>query len=157
EPGLVRLVVTDTGADIARLTGPEQTRLQPCCFTPDGTKLITLGRDAMALYIFDLRAIRAGLAELDLDWDAPPLPAATTGDLPPPLAIHFNLGGLGVRLPQAQASLEQAASRIAAREYAKALADYTRAVDLDPNNATAWNSLAWLLATCPDAKFRDPA
>jgi WD40 repeat protein len=37
-PGVVRLVATDTGVEIARLTAPEQTRLLPCCFTPDGTR-----------------------------------------------------------------------------------------------------------------------
>ena len=75
-PGVVRLLVPDTGAEIAQLTAPEPTRLIPCCFTADGMQLITLGAETMALHIFDLRAIRAGLAELDLDWDAPPFFAA---------------------------------------------------------------------------------
>jgi uncharacterized protein HemY len=29
------------------------------------------------------------------------------------------------------------------------------AIDLDPKFAGAWNALAWLLATCPDPRFRD--
>jgi len=40
-------------------------------------------------------------------------------------------------------------------EYKKALADFKKAVDLDPKSGIAQNSLAWLLATCPDAKIRD--
>ena len=54
-PGVVRLVVTDTGAEIARLTAPEQDRLLPCCFTPDGTQLIALGHENGVLQVFDLR------------------------------------------------------------------------------------------------------
>ncbi len=94
--GVVRLVVPDTGTEIARLTAPEQSRLTPCCFTPDGSQLITVGVETSALHIFDLRAIRAGLAELDLDWDAPPLPAADASPATP-LSIRFELGDIGQR------------------------------------------------------------
>jgi len=92
-PSVARLVVTDTGVEIARLTVPEQTRLLPCCFTPDGTRLLAVGAETADLYIFDLSAIRAGLAELDLDWDAPPLPSTPA---PPatPLSIEFKMGDI---------------------------------------------------------------
>jgi WD40 repeat protein len=92
-PGVVRLVVPSTGAEIARLTAPGQARLSPCCFTPDGTQLLAIGLETGALHLFDLRAIRAGLADLDLDWDAPPLPAASALRAKP-LSIHFELGDI---------------------------------------------------------------
>src|SRR5262249_53111914 len=38
----------------------------------------------------------------------------------------------------------------------EAIAAYRKAIEIDPNFANAYNGLAWLLATCPDAKFRDP-
>jgi serine/threonine protein kinase/Flp pilus assembly protein TadD len=38
----------------------------------------------------------------------------------------------------------------------RAVADLSKTLELDPTWAAAWNSLAWLLATCPDAKIRDP-
>jgi serine/threonine protein kinase/Flp pilus assembly protein TadD len=38
----------------------------------------------------------------------------------------------------------------------KARSDYQRAIDLNPKADSAQNSLAWLLATCPDPRFRDP-
>jgi tetratricopeptide (TPR) repeat protein len=38
----------------------------------------------------------------------------------------------------------------------QASADYYKAIELAPKNDTAHNRLAWLLATCPDAKVRDP-
>ena len=40
-------------------------------------------------------------------------------------------------------------------DYAKAAADFNAAIGLDPRYATACNNLAWLLAVCPDAGFRN--
>jgi tetratricopeptide (TPR) repeat protein len=40
--------------------------------------------------------------------------------------------------------------------YDKAVADAERAIALNPSHAGAHNNLAWLLATCPDVKRRDP-
>jgi tetratricopeptide (TPR) repeat protein/serine/threonine protein kinase len=41
-------------------------------------------------------------------------------------------------------------------QYDKALADYSKAIELIPKHAYAHNTLAWLLANCPESKFRDP-
>jgi serine/threonine protein kinase/Flp pilus assembly protein TadD len=41
-------------------------------------------------------------------------------------------------------------------QWDRALADHAKALELDPKYAQAHNNLAWLLATCPDAKLRDP-
>jgi tetratricopeptide (TPR) repeat protein len=43
----------------------------------------------------------------------------------------------------------------AKKEYAKALADYDQAIRLDAKFAPAYSARAWLLATCPEAKYRD--
>jgi WD40 repeat protein len=91
-PGTIRLIETDTGKEIARLTAPEQGRLMPCCFTPDGGQLIA-NSETRALHIFDLRAIRAQLNDMGLDWDAPPLPPAATGR-PAPLQVEIDQGKL---------------------------------------------------------------
>src|SRR5208337_4446750 len=40
-------------------------------------------------------------------------------------------------------------------DYAKALADYKRAIRLNPDHGMAYNGLAWLLAVCPDANIRN--
>ena len=40
-------------------------------------------------------------------------------------------------------------------EYDKAVADYNQALQLKPNDASACNNLAWLQATCPDARYRN--
>jgi tetratricopeptide (TPR) repeat protein len=44
----------------------------------------------------------------------------------------------------------------AADEYCQALAGYQGVLDLDPKRVPTLNNLAWLLATCPDARLRDP-
>ena len=43
----------------------------------------------------------------------------------------------------------------AKEEWAKALDDYVEATRLDPKDPITLNNRAWLLATCPDGKFRD--
>ncbi len=41
-------------------------------------------------------------------------------------------------------------------QYDKAIADYSKAIELDPRDAVSASQLAWLLATCPNSKLRDP-
>jgi tetratricopeptide (TPR) repeat protein len=43
------------------------------------------------------------------------------------------------------------------RAFAAAIRDYEASVRVDPNFASGQNSLAWLLATCPDDKLRNGA
>lgn len=40
--------------------------------------------------------------------------------------------------------------------YAPAAADFREAIRIDPKLGRAYLSAAWLMATCPDAKYRDP-
>jgi tetratricopeptide (TPR) repeat protein len=40
--------------------------------------------------------------------------------------------------------------------FAEAVADYTKALALAADSPSVHNDLAWLLATCPEPKFRDP-
>jgi serine/threonine-protein kinase len=40
-------------------------------------------------------------------------------------------------------------------EYNKAIGDCTEAIRLDRKFASAYNRLAWLLATCPDSEYRN--
>ena len=41
------------------------------------------------------------------------------------------------------------------RDYQKAIDDFTEVTRLNPNDPTAYNNLAFIRATCPDARFRD--
>jgi eukaryotic-like serine/threonine-protein kinase len=70
-PGTIRLVETETGTEIVRLESPEQSRLSPQCFSPDGTRLIASGHDTGSLHVWDLQLLRQELAPLGLDWSAP--------------------------------------------------------------------------------------
>ncbi len=79
ETSQIRLVDLESGIEIAQLTVSDQTRLDPHCFSPDGSQLVALGVEDHILYIWDLRAIRVLLKELGLDWDRPDYPPA-----PPP-------------------------------------------------------------------------
>src|SRR5262249_13184085 len=45
----------------------------------------------------------------------------------------------------------------ARKDYAKAVADFAEVTRLDPKAPDAHDSLAWLLATCPNEKVRDGA
>jgi serine/threonine protein kinase/WD40 repeat protein len=72
--GAFRLVEIETGRELARLEDPDHYA-GLSALTPDGTRLVALARDGIR--IWDLRAIRGGLADLGLDWDAPPFPPAT--------------------------------------------------------------------------------
>jgi WD40 repeat protein len=129
--GAVALVSTDTGNLVVRLESPEQTRLIPQSFTPDGTRLIARGVETQAFHIWDLREVRRGLAELGLDWDEPPYPPVTPQEeierrgTTPPLQVTVDPGDL---------------SPVSA-----------------PKEALAANAEAWHLATSPEAKLRDSA
>jgi WD40 repeat protein len=68
----VRLLETATGREIARLTVPEQSRVYPYCFSPDGSRLAALGAESQLTYLWDLRALRETLRrDFNLDWNAP--------------------------------------------------------------------------------------
>jgi tetratricopeptide (TPR) repeat protein len=41
------------------------------------------------------------------------------------------------------------------KDYDRAIGDYERAIRLDPTEGTAYSSLAWIRATCPDRRYRD--
>ncbi len=154
-PGVVRLVRTATGKEVARLAAPEQTRLVPQCFTPDGSQLITAGSESEALHIFDLRAIREQLQALDLDWEAPPLPPAKKD--PPPLQVTVDLGQIArvVFARGLQTLIGQADFLRAKGDLVAALALIREIQALAPSDAELTNYLAWLLVVCPDPKLRD--
>jgi WD40 repeat protein len=94
-PGAIRLVRTESGAEVARLEAPEQTRLMPGCFTPDGTRLIAVGIDTQALHIWDLATLGRGLAEIGLEGEGlPDRPGPGATARPTPLTVTVLAGDL---------------------------------------------------------------
>src|SRR5262249_27891691 len=111
----------ESGAELARLEVPLQTRLGPRCFTPDGTRLIAVESDTQALHIWDLRAIRAQLADLGLDWDLSSYPPAAPEKNTRPLTVSIDYGtSLAITNPQ------------------QAVAVYSLAIALCPINPEAY-------------------
>jgi tetratricopeptide (TPR) repeat protein len=54
-----------------------------------------------------------------------------------------------------KALLRRGDAYAATKEYDKAIADYTKAIHVDPKNGHTYQPLAWLLATCPKDGVRD--
>jgi WD40 repeat protein/tRNA A-37 threonylcarbamoyl transferase component Bud32 len=66
------LVETATGKTLVQLGLPEQSRSWFAVFSPDGTQLVLTSADHHYVYVWDLFALRRHLADLGLDWAAPP-------------------------------------------------------------------------------------
>jgi tetratricopeptide (TPR) repeat protein len=102
--GEILLVNFETGKEIARLSIPDQTRLEPRDFSPDGAWLYAYGSESQQLYRWDLRLIRRRLAELGLDMDLPAYPEQTERPMSwpaPAVTVHYpELAGDAAKLRQ---------------------------------------------------------
>ena len=74
--GAIRLINPETGRDYALLEDPHQDRAGHARFSADGSQLTVTGKEGQAIHLWNLREIRAQLAEMGLDWDLPPYPPA---------------------------------------------------------------------------------
>ncbi len=163
EPHVLRLVEVATGRELARLEDPELNGADHVLFTPDGSRLITINSQT-GIHIWDLRRLRAGLAERGRDWEAPPYKPAAPA--PEPLEIQLDRGNYE-RLSEEQLVRNfdravAAAPEIAVRWYRrgkfhedagrfdKALADLRQAVTRAPEKARFCHDLARLDATGPE-------
>lgn len=72
--GIIRLLDPATGCHLAQLEDPHQDRSYGLTFTPDGSQLVAMNNDSNSIHIWNLRAIRAELAEMNLDWNLPAYP-----------------------------------------------------------------------------------
>jgi tetratricopeptide (TPR) repeat protein/WD40 repeat protein len=146
EVGQVRLINPDTGAEIARLSVPDQTLLGPQFFSSDGSQLGAIGIENGILYIWDLRAIRAGLKELGLDWegpDYPPAPAAPAR----PLRVEVDMGFLAAAKPPVvyppSPEYELAIPHIQKRDFDQAIPLLEQAVKANPKLVPALSDLGF--------------
>jgi serine/threonine protein kinase/WD40 repeat protein len=141
---LVRLVEVATGRTLATLEDPNLEPTVHPVFTPDGTRLIahTNGK-VKGVRIWDLRLVRRHLAEMGLDWAAPPYrPAAPETGPARPLTVEVRTG-----LPTGPALTRE--------EKARRNIDVFRAQhEANKNDPAACNNLAWALLTAPEP-FRD--
>jgi serine/threonine protein kinase/WD40 repeat protein len=86
-PAVIHLKETATGRTVAKLEDPHGDRATWQGFTPDGTQLVVVANYSSAIHIWDLRAIRARLKDMGLDWDWPEFPPATIGSGSPAAAL----------------------------------------------------------------------
>jgi serine/threonine protein kinase/WD40 repeat protein len=76
-PAVIHLIQVATGRTVARFADPHRDRATWQGFTPDGTQLVVLAAHTRAIHIWDLRAVRARLKDMNLDWDWAEFPPAT--------------------------------------------------------------------------------
>ncbi len=67
---MVRLVDARTDQELATLPAPDLPVVDRLCFSPDGSRLACL-METMGVQMWDLRYLRAQLADMGLDWDLP--------------------------------------------------------------------------------------
>jgi WD40 repeat protein len=73
EGRVVRLVDARSGGELATLPAPDLPAVVRLRFSPDGGRLACVV-DAVGVQLWDLRRLRARLAEVGLDWDLPAYP-----------------------------------------------------------------------------------
>jgi WD40 repeat protein len=73
-PGVIYLKEVSTGRTVAQLEDPHGDRSNALAFSPDGTQLIVVATWASSVHLWDLRALRARLKPMGLDWDWPEFP-----------------------------------------------------------------------------------
>jgi WD40 repeat protein/tRNA A-37 threonylcarbamoyl transferase component Bud32 len=91
DKSLITLLDPATGRTVAVLDDPNQDRAYDTAFTPDGSQLVATTHDSYSAHVWDLRRIRAGLKERELDWEAPDYPPAPASR--PPLRPFTVING----------------------------------------------------------------
>jgi WD40 repeat protein len=138
-PAVILLKEVATGRTVAKLEDPHGDRPHWQGFTPDGTRLVVVAKYASAIHVWDLRAIRARLKAMNLDWDWPEFPPAPAEPAAAPLTIE----GLPGDPSDFTLTREQRARRDIER--------YRRELEANPNSASAYNELAWAYLAAPEA------
>jgi WD40 repeat protein len=136
--GSLRLVVPETGRELARLEDPNGFGSTRFAFTHDGSALLAMCGTGSSGIAWDLRRIREELASRGLDWELPPYPPPES--VQPPIEVELDWAD---------------PASIAPEELARAsIARYQQAYDASPDDAAASNDLAWALATAPEGLRR---
>jgi tetratricopeptide (TPR) repeat protein len=154
--GSIALVEVATGRELARIGDPDGSEAAQIVFSPDGRQLIAILRDQPQIRIWDLRAVRHRLAELDLDWNPPPawgsaVPTASNFELSPPPTYRVDRG-----------QLDQWIKLAPIKRHEQTVADAEVLLKRMPDQAEVrdWlsescNNFAWKLVAGPESE-RDP-
>jgi WD40 repeat protein/Flp pilus assembly protein TadD len=174
--GTVDLLDAQTATALTHLEAPYRETLVWLQFSPDGTRLIAAA-ESKSIQVWDLVALRRGLAELGLDWSKAPIPrgSATTAT---PLVVSNAVGTFRnesqIALVALRSKLVQITDEIRRRGrtpdrlrrraeyesalsmYGDAIADWKECVAVQPTNAAVLRDLAWCYLNAP-ADLRDYA
>jgi serine/threonine protein kinase/tetratricopeptide (TPR) repeat protein/WD40 repeat protein len=131
---VVKLRAPGSGAELATLDMPGVHLLGWLAFGARGSQLAVLD-ELGACYLWDLRRVREGLAAMGLDWDLPPYPPAPPAASGNPPQVQADLGAVGAAL--ARPHLAQARAHANARRWDRAVAEYSRALELSPGDVAA--------------------
>ena len=149
---LLRLVECDTGRTLARLESPDLCDVRTAGFSPDGAHLVVTTNDGPAVHVWNLRAIRRLLVNMDLDWDAPAFSDVDQADpsaLPlPPLRV--DLGPLPIT-----ESLEPGFYEPVLQDLEAALARNPQQPSVRRRLVRHCNHFAWNLANAAESR-RNP-
>jgi WD40 repeat protein/tetratricopeptide (TPR) repeat protein len=83
----VKLIDLNTSREVATLAPPNCEMLANLCFSPDGTSL-AVGDRRRSVHVWNLRQIRAQLAAISLDWNAPSYEPVAESVLSTSIAVH---------------------------------------------------------------------
>jgi eukaryotic-like serine/threonine-protein kinase len=145
---VVQLVDPATGRCIARLQAPEP--IVPIAFSADGSQLFVRASRSPLVRVWDLRLVAEELKEIGLTWGLPPFAPPRKSQAGKAVRVEVDLGELGcIDLYRRGRAL------VAQKQWDKAIAAYTKALELKPGIPILCNNLAWILATCPDLRLRD--
>jgi hypothetical protein len=136
-PAVIHLMEAATGRDVAKLEDPYGDRTTWLGFTPDGTRLVVVANYASAIHVWDLQAIQARLKAMNLDRDWPRFPPEPAG------------------APAVEAATVEAPPRDQGAR--GKITRWRRAVEEEPESASARNSLAWAYLTAPEPLRDVPA
>jgi WD40 repeat protein/serine/threonine protein kinase len=88
EVGTVSLFDPVKGDEVARLPSPIPLSIGNMCFNDDGSQLALACYNHHTVQVWDLRAVRARLRALKLDWDLPAYPPARDPAVRQPLEVE---------------------------------------------------------------------
>jgi len=84
----IRLLDAPCGTELATLTAPNPLPISALCISPDGSQLAAACNNFHLVQLWDLRAIRAQLAAMKLDWNRWSYAASELIELPKPLLVE---------------------------------------------------------------------
>lgn len=167
-PGTPELMHPADYRSLTRLLSPDEGATDWMQFTPDGGELLTNSFLSPAVLVWNLRAVRARLTEVGLDWDAPPIPVE---DSPPVARVEVvgrELFGDAKRLEtvwdaidalelvanpfDVRANHRAMARALAAGDASRARARATLALAVRPDSLMAWEILA-RVGESPEARL----